>query len=283
MSKRGLPTEARMRHDAHFVDALTEHFGESLGRYLPLADIVPNPDQPRQNVGDLEELKASIEVKGVLEPILVRPTETGKFQIISGERRYRAAIKAGLTEIPCLEMNVSDSEVLEIALIENLHRKDLTALEEADGYQALIDRFSYTHQKLAETVAKSRVAITESLTLTRIPDEIREQCRRADIVSKSLLLEVARAETPKEMEKVIARILSGATREVLREKKREEEGRPGKAKPFSFHYAPKDSPFRLNLAFNRSRVGKEEIVEALEKILSEVRSQGFELKPRRKK
>jgi ParB family chromosome partitioning protein len=272
-----------MRHDSHFVDALTEHFGESLGRYVPLSEIVPNPDQPRQNVGDLEELKASIESKGVLEPILVRPTDTGKFQIISGERRYRAAIKAGLTEIPCLEMNVSDSEVLEIALIENLHRKDLTPFEEADGYQALIDRFSYTHQKLAETVAKSRVGITESLTLTRIPESIRERCRRADIGSKSLLLQVARAETAGEMEKVVKRILSGATREDLRESKREEGDRPKRARAFSFRYAPKDSPFRLSLAFNRSRVAKQEIVEALEKILSEVRSGAFDPKPLKKK
>jgi ParB family chromosome partitioning protein len=263
-----------MRHDAHFVDALAERFGASLGKYLPVTEIETNPDQPRHNVGDLSDLKASIESKGILEPILVRPTADGtRFQIISGERRFRAALEAGLTEVPAIEFDVPENEVLEIALIENLHRKDLTPFEEAEGFQSLIDRHGYTHQHVAETLAKSRVGVTESLSLLRIPEDLRNECRRADIQSKSLLLDVARAGDREAMEKRIRAILAGATREALRQQKKEDEGddAPRRARPFQFRYAPKNSPFRLNLAFNRSRVGKEEVVEALERIIEEIR------------
>jgi ParB family chromosome partitioning protein len=270
--------QAKMRHDAHFVDALAERFGASIGKYLPVSDIETNPDQPRHNVGDLSDLKASIESKGILEPILVRPTPDGRFQIISGERRFRAAIEAGLTEVPTIEFDVPENEVLEIALIENLHRKDLTPFEEAEGFQALIDKHGYTHQHVAETLGKSRVAVTESLSLLRIPEDLRNECRRADIHSKSLLLDVARSADREEMEKKIRAIVAGATREALRQQKKDAEEEPRRARPFQFRYAPKNSPFRLSLAFNRSRVAKEEVVEALQKIIDDIRKGEIELK-----
>ena len=138
MSKRrGLPMQSHMRHDSHFVDSLSERFGPSLGRQIPIDEIVTNPDQPRRSVGDLSELKASIESKGVLEPILVRPLADGRFRIIAGERRFRAALEAGLAEVPCIELDVPDNEMMEIALIENLHRRDLHPFEEAMGYASL--------------------------------------------------------------------------------------------------------------------------------------------------
>ena len=270
--------QAKMRHDAHFVDALAERFGASLGKYLPVTEIETNPDQPRHNVGDLSDLKASIESKGILEPILVRPTADGRFQIISGERRFRAALEAGLTEVPTIEFDVPENEVLEIALIENLHRKDLTPFEEAEGFQSLIDRHGYTHQHVSETLGKSRVSVTESLSLLRIPEDLRDECRRADIHSKSLLLDVARAGDRDEMEKRIRAIVAGATREALRQQKKESEEEPRRARPFQFRYAPKNSPFRLSLAFNRSRVGKDELVEALQKIIEEIRKGEIDLK-----
>jgi len=278
VSKRGLPVQAKMRHDAHFVDALAERFGATLGKYLPITDIETNPDQPRHNVGDLTDLKASIESKGILEPILVRPVEGGRYQIISGERRFRAALEAGLTEVPAIEFDVPENEVLEIALVENLHRKDLTPFEEAEGFQSLVERHGYVHQRVAETVGKSRVAITESLSLMKIPEDLREECRRADIESKSALLGIARAGSREEMESMIAAVIAGATRDALRQEKREAEEKPGRPKAFQFRYAPKDSPFRLNLAFNRSRVGKDDVVEALQKIIDDIRAGEIDLK-----
>lgn len=271
--------QTRMRHDSHFVDSLAERFGVTLGKYLPITEIEPNPDQPRHNVGDLRELKASIENKGILEPILVRPQENGKYRIISGERRYRAAIEAGLLEVPCIELDVPENEVVEIALIENLHRKDLTPFEEAEGYQALIEKYGYTHQRVAETVAKSRVTVTESLALLAIPPDLRDKCRRADIESKSVLLEIARAGDRPRMEALIAAVAAGATRHAVRQDKKDDRsGEGGRRRPFQFRYAPKNSPFRLNLAFNRSRVAKEEVIEALQKIIEEIQAGSLEIK-----
>ena len=127
-----------MRHDAHFVDQLVRADELPVGRRIPIHLIDANPDQPRSAMGDLAELTKSIASRGVLEPILVRAREDGRFTIISGERRYRAALEAGLAEIPCIEMEVTDSELLEIALVENLQRQDLSAFEEAEGFHTLV-------------------------------------------------------------------------------------------------------------------------------------------------
>jgi len=201
----GLPETLRMRHDNHYVDQLGRQGGAPVGRMVPLEDIDPNPNQPRQVVGDLTELVASVREKGVLEPILVRPRGS-RFQIIAGERRFRAATEVGLAEIPCVVRDTSDAEMMEIALVENLQRKDLTAFEEADGLRTLADNFGYTHEAMAEKLGKSRTSITETLTLTAMPEMIREQCRRADIHSKSLLLQIVRQSTPEKMAELLARL-----------------------------------------------------------------------------
>src|SRR5437660_2380423 len=135
--KRGLPERATMRHDSHFVEELTRRSGRHIGSMIPLSMIEANPEQPRTNLGNLEELAASIREKGVLEPILVRSIGPNRYQIISGERRFRAAGMAGLDEIPAIELDVDDKEQLEIALIENIQRKDLTPFEEAEGFYVL--------------------------------------------------------------------------------------------------------------------------------------------------
>ena len=185
-----------MRHDSHFVEALSSRFGASLGRWIPLEEIETNPEQPRTSVGDLRELVKSIEARGVLEPLLVRPIADNRFRIIAGERRFRAAMEAGLTEVPCIEFDVPENEVIEIALIENLHRKDLHPFEEAEGYAGLVNRHGYTQQRVADAVGKSRVSITEALFLLEIPEDIREECRRADIQARSVLLQIARLKDP---------------------------------------------------------------------------------------
>lgn len=269
MSKRrGLPHEARMRHDSHFVDALSSRFGASLGRWIGLDEIETNPDQPRTNVGDLKELARSIESKGVLEPLLVRPIGDGRYRIIAGERRFRAAMEAGLTEVPCIEFDVPENEGLEIALIENLHRKDLHPFEEAEGYAGLLSRHGYTHQQTADAVGKSRVSITESMSLLDIPEDVRDECRRADITARSVLLAIARLKNPEAMREALAEAAAGSTRDDLRRKKRE----PGARRPgrFSFIYKPKGGPFKLNLSFQKSRVEKGELIETLRHIIKQL-------------
>lgn len=270
-SKRGLPQEARMRHDSHFVESLSERFGAAVGRYIPLDEIEANPDQPRTSVGDISELKKSIESKGVLEPLLVRPLDDGRFQIIAGERRYRAALEAGLTEVPCIEMDVPENEVIEIALIENLHRKDLHPFEEAEGYASLQAKFAYTQQQVAEAVGKSRVSITEALSLLKIPEDVRKECRRADIDARSVLLQLARLQDEGKMRAALERVMAGSTRDDLRREKRETKG--GKhPKRFTFVFKPKGGPFKLNLSFQKSRVAKHELIETLREVLKQLES-----------
>src|SRR5579862_3857338 len=163
-----------MRHDAHYVETLTSFSGASIGRMIPIDKIRPNPDQPRKHIGDVRELADSIREKGVLEPLLVRyiPREDA-YHIISGERRYHAARAAGLREVPAIEKIADDAETLELALIENLQRKDLTPFEEADGLYRLSEQFAYTHEDIARKIAKARSSVTETLSLRTIPDVIR--------------------------------------------------------------------------------------------------------------
>ena len=132
MPKRGLPETVRMRHDEHYVEALTSSAGTPIGRMVPIDQIDANPNQPRQVMGDLSELMASIAEKGIIEPLIVRQ-RGARFQIVAGERRYQAAVQVGLREVPVVIREVDDNEIIEIALIENIQRKDLTPFEEAEA------------------------------------------------------------------------------------------------------------------------------------------------------
>ncbi len=181
-----------MRHDWHYVEELAKT-PRIIGRMILLDQIDPNPEQPRTEIGDLTDLSASIKDKGVLEPLLVKPLAgQQRWLIIAGERRWRAARLAGLTEVPCIELDVDASQIAEIALIENLQRKDLNVWEEADGLAALCQRFGYTHEDVARRIGKSRSTVTESLTIASLPPVIRERCRQAKINSKSNVLQIAR-------------------------------------------------------------------------------------------
>jgi ParB family transcriptional regulator, chromosome partitioning protein len=142
---------------------------------IPVGDITPNPHQPRVHFDEesLSELTSSIEQLGVLQPVLVRPSEsTTGFELIAGERRWRAARRAGLATIPALVRRTDDLAVVEQALVENLHRQDLTPLEEAAAFQQLIDDFQLTHEQIADRVGKSRSAISNTLRLLGLPPSI---------------------------------------------------------------------------------------------------------------
>ncbi len=141
---------------------------------VPVAAVSPNPNQPRVHFDEesLSELSASIAEMGVLQPILVRPLDDGAFELIAGERRWRAAQRAGLTTIPAIIRLTDDVSSVEQALVENLHRQDLTALEESAAYQQLLDDFSLTHDQIATRVGKSRSAITNSLRLLGLPPAV---------------------------------------------------------------------------------------------------------------
>jgi ParB family chromosome partitioning protein len=145
-------------------------------RRLPIELLHPNPKNPRRRFEDseLDELVQSIRAQGVLQPLIVRPSSDGRsFEIVAGERRWRAAQRVPLHEVPALVRDFSDGEALEIALIENVQRSDLNALEEAQGYSQLIEHFGYTQQQLATSIGKSRSHIANSLRLLTLPPEVK--------------------------------------------------------------------------------------------------------------
>jgi ParB family chromosome partitioning protein len=167
----------------------------------------------------------------------------------------------------------SDAETMEIALIENLQRKDLHAFEEADGLKVLAESYGYTHEKMAQKLGKSRTSVTEVLSLTNMPDEVRELCRLADIHSKSLLLQVVRQSSAEKMIELIERFQRDGLstrqqmRAVLKPVEKPQRGRP---RNFVFKYQPKEKTFSLALQFKRSEVPREEVVRALQSIIEDL-------------
>jgi ParB family chromosome partitioning protein len=258
-----------MRHDSHYVEELTRRSGRHIGAMIPLAFIEPNAEQPRTTLGNIEELAASIREKGVLEPILVRAIGPNRYQIISGERRYRAAMLAGLDEIPAIELDVDDRETLEIALIENIQRKDLTPFEEAEGLLILQQKFGYTHEKISTVIGKSRTTVTETLLINEIPDRIRAMCREAGIATKSVLVQVARAGSEQAMDQFVRAYASGKlSRDELRKQTAKPEAKKaGRPKNYVFQLKDKALPFSLNLSFKKPNVGKGEVIDAVRELL----------------
>ncbi len=266
-----------MRHDAHYVEELAGQRPTPIGRLIALEHLDPNPAQPRVEIGDLTELTASIRDKGVLEPLLVKPLAgvSGRWMIIAGERRWRAARAAGLREVPCIEMDVDDRAVAEIALIENMQRKDLTPWEEADGLAALCERFGYTHEEVARKVGKSRSSVTESLSIATLPEAVREQCRRADIGVKSLLLQVVRQPDESGMERMVKEIAGrNLTRDEARAVRRAHQHGNAEAsaahRPYIFRYESPGHDFKVEVRFRRSSVEREEVILTLRAVLKDL-------------
>lgn len=165
------PTEEDPTEDSVSAEALKQ------SKTVPIEFLKPNPDQPRKRFDDsaIDGLVHSIQEKGILQPILVRrhPTEANSYEIVAGERRWRAAQRAQLHDVPVIVKDLSDSDTLELALIENIHREDLTPLEEAEGYQRLIEEFQHTQEALAKVLGKSRSHIANSMRLLTLSDEIK--------------------------------------------------------------------------------------------------------------
>lgn len=269
-------------------------------KIVPLSRIEPDPDQPRRSLAGLDELTASIRTKGVLEPILARPLPPAgpddfgrrRYRIISGERRFRAAQRAGIREIPLIEMDVSRREALEIALVENLQRVDLTPFEEAEGLNALVERHGYTHERIASAVGRSRVSVTESLALLRLPRAVRERAVTLGVSArKSILLEVLKLSSESEMLKMLERIAEldlkrAQVRDEVRERRsagQADEGRrtqaaqPGDAggaqdpKPHVFRFQAPDERYSVSLTLRQRVVEEGDLIAALEQVLAALR------------
>ena len=169
--------------DALFIDNSTEDVKSAVK--LGINDIEPNRDQPRKHFDEeaLSELADSIALHGVIQPLLVRPISDGGYQLIAGERRWRASRLAGLTEVPVVIREMTDSEAMELALIENLQREDLNPIEEAEGYKLLMDTYSLTQSEAAERVGKSRPAVANAMRLLSLPKEVLDLIKEGRISS----------------------------------------------------------------------------------------------------
>lgn len=277
MSKRrGLPSNIETRYDSHYVEELFQTDAVKYDfRELDIASIDANDDQPRTDMGDLDGLATSIREKGILEPILVRRVGD-RFSIISGERRFRAGLLAHLEVVPSIILDQDDLGTLEIALIENIQRKDLTAFEESEGYRLLIERFNLTHDEVSLKIGKSRNNITETLSICKIPTDLRNKCKDNNITSKSILVEIAREGDPYRMQQLVDVIINeGLSRGEIRAARKlspADSAQSTKTKPFVFKFKPKSKRFSMNLKFkSEAQPSKEEIIETLEDIIQELR------------
>ena len=271
--RSGLPTSVSMKHDGHFVDLISSR---SLGpriRMIPINKIDPNPHQARCELGNIEELEESIKSKGVLEPILVR-ARGSRFEIIAGERRFMASRNIGLKELPCIDMDVEDSEAMEIALIENLQRKDLDIFEEADGLKALADIHNYNHEQVSTKIGKARSTITEILSIAGIPQRARQIIAEAGGFSRSTLVEIAKLKSEEDMIRLARDIADRRlTREDTRDLAKYLKGKTKKLRYFVYNFVPEGTDrFRLRLEFKKQTVSKREIIEVLEETIELLKS-----------
>jgi ParB family chromosome partitioning protein len=253
----------------HPVEAFTTD--DDAGRIvnIPVSAIRPSPDQPRKYFDQqaLDELTDSVRERGILQPIIVRRNGEG-FTLIAGERRWRAAQAGGLHKIPALIRQREDP--IELALIENLQREDLNPIEEAEALQHLKQLRSLTDEQLARIIGKSRPSITETLTLARLPEAIKAECRRADIYSKRQLLQVLRASNSGAQlvlwDAIKTGQLSSDGARQVRKAAAEAPGKPG-PKPYRFTYKPKKQTFSVQVTFRKSRASQDEIKDALREAL----------------
>jgi ParB family chromosome partitioning protein len=192
--------------------------------------------------------------------------------IIAGERRWRAARAAGLREVPCIEMDVDEPTVAEIALIENMQRKDLTPWEEADGLLALCERFGYTHEDVAKKVGKSRSTVTEALSIATLPEEIREECRRADINVKSTLLQIVRQPDIDSMRQIVREVREkGLTRDGARAARRRQNEGETTTKPFIFKRSLPSGGAIVEVRLGHADASaKEQVLEALKTLVKDL-------------
>ncbi|APZ52622.1 ParB/RepB/Spo0J family partition protein [Salipiger abyssi] len=188
-------------------------------RLVPIEKLVPNKDQPRRSFTpeQLQELSDSIRTKGIIQPIIVRPApaEDGQYEIVAGERRWRAAQLAQLHEVPVLIRELSDQETLEIAIIENIQRADLNAIEEAAGYKQLMYRFGHTQEKIAEALGKSRSHIANLLRLLNLPDGVQEHVRNGELSAGHARTLVTARDPDRMAEEIMRKKLSVRQAEAL--------------------------------------------------------------------
>jgi ParB family transcriptional regulator, chromosome partitioning protein len=216
------------------LGALIPHAGTTGLREVPVGDIRPNPWQPRTQFdeAELDELAQSIREHGVLQPILVSQQSDGTYQLITGERRWRAVRKAGIATVPAMVKEATPQASLELALVENIQRRDLNPLEEAHAFRALLDEHGLTQEQLGQRIGKSRVSITNTLRLLNLPEPVREALANGSITeghARAILMANGEAERLRVLERVVAQHLSVRETEALARRMNESLARAGAA------------------------------------------------------
>jgi ParB family chromosome partitioning protein len=237
-------------------------------RTIPIEEIHPSPGQPRHHFDDarLEELAASIRVQGIIQPLIVRARPDGGYELIAGERRWRAAQRAGLHDVPAVVRDVAPTQAFEMALVENLQREDLNPLEEAAGYQRLMSEFGYTQEQLSERVGKDRSTVANALRLLRLPEPV-----RALVAEGRLSMGHARAllglDSASAMERLARRIVTTElsvrrVEELVRKARAEAAGETGAARAPASPTRPSTSARDLALRLTRALGTRVDVVEA---------------------
>ncbi len=274
--KVGLPNFVKSKYDNHFVDEISQRTRTVVIRNIPLKKLSANVLQPRKDFGELTELADSIKEKGILEPVLVRP-KNGQFELIAGERRFRAAQLAGLEEVPCIEYDVPDNEALELSIIENIQRKDLNIFEQAFSLKSLSEIYGYTHQDIAQKIGKSRVTVSELIRVSDLPPTIVTKCSELNINSKTFLLELVKLEEVAEMEAVLdayeEKPFSRDKIKQQRQEKKEEELPEDKKAPkdWKFNFTTDDKSIKIKFDIKSPDTDKTKIIEILEKLIQDIR------------
>jgi ParB family chromosome partitioning protein len=204
---------------------------EAAGRTLievPVSDIRPNPFQPRIDFDPekIEELAGSIAQKGVLQPLIVTRKTEGGYELVVGERRLRAASRAGLSRVPCIVMDVRDEELLEVALVENLQREDLDPIEEARAYELMMEKFDLSHEEVARRVGRNRSTVTNSLRLLRLPEEVRALVRGGQLTAGHARTLIGIGDREEQVRIAKEMVEKGLSVREAEEGRREREGKP---------------------------------------------------------
>lgn len=250
-------------------EALLKEGGERFAN-VPVSAILPDPDQPRKSLGSLEDLKASIKEHGIIQPIVISPFGEEQFLIIAGERRFSAAKEMGLKTVPAIIRTVDEHRRLEVQIIENIHRQELSPVEEAAAYRKLMEEFSLSQRQLAARLGKSPAAINETIRILSLPEEILESVRTSERLTRSVLLEIAKLED-ETMRHALWRAALEGTLTVKAARQRKETiadlppHKPRTAIPF------KTPTATVTVVFPAEDVSPQDVVDALSQALKEAR------------
>jgi ParB family chromosome partitioning protein len=243
---------------------------------LPLEQIEPDPKQPRRDLGDLTDLKASIASVGLVQPIIVTILDYNRYRLVAGERRFTAAKELSLPRIAAIVRTIEEHKLLEVQIIENLHRKDLTPFEEANGYRRLMEEFGLNQEALARRIGKTQASVSELLRLLDLPLDIIQDYRTSDKISKSLLLEIAKSPS-QDQERLWEEAKKGqlTVRKVRAKAANTPIQKAVTSHPATCSYPLQTKEALVTVAFRKAEANPAEIVAALEEALAVERAKSM--------